>query len=686
MKFKYFSLFAFVLLLLTAINVSALPDFTDGNLYSIGTGTNDTTHIRAYWLNDEWWIGYATNYTDVTNTLGFNIGVYDEDFVNQHAYTIHTNTINAGVQNDETTSCGSAINLNTTFCDFTNISNSEILATCHITTNGTQCSAYHIYNIYSANNTKISRLSEVQIRPDYTGISNTPDAPYNITVYTTENGTVFWHNRTSGTNQGLTLPDGITTPEIIHFGSITIDGNNRYLLFVQSSESEIDAVIYDADMDYLATQSVSTSGDIEPIANPSVAYADVWYLAYRTNESIRITALDFNYQANLLYEVDTTTVLLGTPGTNYTDSPFISVKDNLFYLFYSVRSTTDNHTIGMYAQEENITCTCTDWVNASCVDDEYRKQVRSCTPARICDNTTFYIKDSTCSGLGTEQTFIRTEDMTADNCTTDWALPGATVGCDLQIELPDNCFNITVYETTRIDFFTTYACAEWWGYGNPLGTYTWWACVPYGACNTEAGSCYNTTSPFIYEVKNYTGYSAGQLASGQARGRINEDCACKEKFKVTGYLGYECYEECSNKWVCKDHNTRAYLNSNCSYTEEEACDYGCNEGACLELPSGDIGGEQYSDYLSGTLDWFWAFTPDATSRAFLWLIITLMGTLVVMFKTDGEHQIQAGIVTALLLIGIGFIINALPLVLIFLLAIPVILILANKLGALGGGG
>lgn len=42
---------------------------------------------------------------------------------------------------------------------------------------------------------------------------------------------------------------------------------------------------------------------------------------------------------------------------------------------------------------------------------------------------------------------------------------------------------------------------------------------------------------------------------------------------------------CSTKFQCKNSTTRAYQNKDCSWNQEENCEFGCNNGACASAPT-----------------------------------------------------------------------------------------------------
>jgi len=102
-------------------------------------------------------------------------------------------------------------------------------------------------------------------------------------------------------------------------------------------------------------------------------------------------------------------------------------------------------------------------------------------------------------------------------------------------------------------------------------------------------------NPIHIEIKQYDGYSTLPIGDYDiyfltVNACCTEDpnCYAVEPFGWGRYFSTITVKSCEAKWICKDANTRAYQNLDCSLTNEEYCPYGCENGECLPAPPADI--------------------------------------------------------------------------------------------------
>lgn len=516
------------------------------------------------------------------------------------------------------------------------------------------------YILFQTNPTRFLSSSQLNSNPD------------NISYMTNE----------SVISSSLYWPSESTSPENL---DIAYSSRwNSYIVVYESVENivrEIYANYYGSSLNYLGRELLATNSTNDLFYPQIMNIGTDWYLSYYTNDTGHTVTIDILelITNNDFESVDTITFIPANinGSLNETIVPTLVYNgdNDLLSLFYMVQNATGNDIFGLYSLEQNYTCTCSAWVNTSCVGS-YRKQTRDCN-YDICGETQ-YIEDLDCDVDTEAGQYFRTVVEDVDSCETGWAEIGQQVECKMTGTLPDTCFNITTFATTKIEFQNPQPCLL---YGFvPIGNFEFWACTPYSTCQLSTLGCYNYTQ-FAYVDKNYTGYNGGDTFSGRVIGRVGSDCSCKEKFRITGFLSYQCTEQCEEQLICKDTNTLATLTDTCEYINETLCDYGCTGNACIadEDVTDEQGGYYYGQKAQGMFDWLFGFAFNEPLRIFVWLIITGVIMLVTAVGLgDMEEGWKISLSMGVVFIGLGLGIGMLPAWLGFLVGLPLIFILAQK--------
>lgn len=536
----------------------------------------------------------------------------------------------------------------------------------------------------------------------------------------TDNLKIFW---TDGTDllytdvasSGVLSMDGDVTLLLTGTGTLSlpyyvtgITGNNtvkaiyvpstsEYWIFYPDQDRQLLLSRYDSSFNYINTHTIVSSSvfpdnyftvnqiypDYDVMYNER--YYDVVYVAMHeyVNNSIVIKAYDTKgtKQINEAVVIDNQYINLTendplATGENMTQGISLTTDGNYFYLFYAY-----NHSSGSEIKvlKEGFTCSCSAWVNESCIDNSHRKQTRTCIPSN-CDNIITYVVDSSCLFTPNE-TFNYTKRYTAtptrcvhfgndvgteDSCTFNFSVP---------IQCQPNSIVVTLY--SGIEAEDNKACAN--------GNYNITLCNPSYDCNKYSKPCdqFNWTFEFPAYI-----YKAGDKGLLQAIGFVPSSCgSCwfsgVDKWVFDAYYKVECDILCYEHWYCIYENYKAYEDGSCNPTNLTYCPNNCNKntgecygsaGESLPQPSESKDIFEYSVNLGKSL-----FSP---------MVLTVFSVCIIggsMFTVayEGKDRIPVEIVLAIgiLMSFVFWKIQWLDTIYMILMVLVLALFFANKISS-----
>jgi hypothetical protein len=411
----------------------------------------------------------------------------------------------------------------------------------------------------------------------------------------------------STANGTLYIPSQYTqirNPKII-YSYIT----DEYYLFFDDQNNILRNIRYDGSFNYLNNEQITSSGEIITPTNLNnhiypdydilydTRYGYTIFLAIHlfNNNTVRIYAFDVisTKQLNSLVLVDRQDInlegydsqLKSTAG-NITTAISLAKDDNYYWLYWAGNTSTDSRIIGM---SENQLCYCSAWVNTSeCVNNQYRKQTRTCVPTE-CEDIVQYILDPSCQYVPPPNIENATKFFqNVSACEIHTSELGKSQKCEFNLNVPSQCLLNTVVVTLSGTILSenNQKCDQ--------GSWNISLCNPSFSCNNYGHTCneFNWT----HEYTRYT-YKANDQALLQVVGIVPTSCGSwwcgfdrVQAWILSADLKVECQTGCYNHTVCGSGNTFGYScfeRSDCYQESCTFCPLGCRENTGLCVIAGE---------------------------------------------------------------------------------------------------
>lgn len=233
------------------------------------------------------------------------------------------------------------------------------------------------------------------------------------------------------------------------------------------------------------------------------------------------------------------------------------------------------------------------------------------------------------------------------NCTRHSATRGGSLVCSNEIDIPDDCINITTQAwTVIVPNNDTNLNSSW--------SFTRWTCNPNDGDEDHCDNLYETcTYPNfnVYPNVESDDYSAGSTATSQHIAVLSDPCITNEaaNFSMIGRLYLACKsqvesgvhideeeQDCEHQIVCFNSNIMEEQFADCT-SILTPCDHGCVSGVCQSAETtvviDPITGENIEDTSYVNLQ-------DYPAMAWVGLIFTPFSIITMMLVGVGAYMEQ----------------------------------------------